>query len=445
MPRLPEIPGFYYDNEKKKYFKITAAHTNTSSHYNADRLRQEQQEAQEAEERRREGEALRSGLGRSRWLSESNNSVANYCLRRQMGMFEAPRRDADLTMWATFLCEEQLIEASRDRRLSGMETVPGLGGIFTFAPDQGLRWYPQPYDHFYEQRNTASRAAKLPDMEPRMTSSTILPEGKGILVVSGQTYATASLDQDKRLKIDAVEEIPEAGAIWACATNSAGAIALGGSYKSGRRGLLSLTTYGGSPLQLQPDSDVLALTYLDNNVLLSGSRNGKIHIYDTRRNLEKEVTHETAHASHISSITHFRKLNNDHHILVNGLGGQTSLQDLRYCRPMTGSQRGNSPRRPINPVLTYNNYNKATLGLGFDVDEEQELFAVAGEDHKVRLYSISSGQVIKTLDLREEVTSIRFSKDALDGCRDMYATAGPWVYRFHTGSPREDSDVEMED
>ncbi|KAK6340753.1 hypothetical protein TWF696_009077 [Orbilia brochopaga] len=442
MPLLPEIPGFYYDNEKKKYFKITAAHTNTSASYNADRVRQEQEKAREAEERRREEEATRPLLRRKRRLSDSSNDLINYRLRMQMGLFQAPRRDGDLAMWADMLCDERVIEASRDQHISGMETMPG--GIFTFAPDQGIRWYPQPYDHFYEQRNTASRIAKLPDMEHRMTSSTILPGGKGILVASGQTYATASLGDDKRLNVDSVVKIPDAGAIWACVTNPSGAIAVGGSYKSGRGGLLSLTTHTGSPLQLRPDSDVLALTYIDNNVLLSGSRNGKIQIYDTRRNLEKDVSHETARTSHISSITHLRKLNNDHHIIVNGLGGQAALQDLRYCRPMTGDQRGKIPRCSVQPVLTYQTYNKGTLGLGFDVDEEQELLAVAGEDHKVRLCSISSGQIIKTLDLQEEVTSIRFSKDMIDGCRDMYVTAGAFVHRFHTGFPREDSDEEME-
>ncbi|KAJ6262421.1 hypothetical protein Dda_3229 [Drechslerella dactyloides] len=446
MPLLPEIPGFYYDNEKKKYFKITAAHTSTSAVYNADRVKREREEAQQAEEQRREEEAVRPLLKRSRRVSDSSNGLVNYRLRMQMGLLrlEAPRRDGELAMWATVLCEEPIIEASRDKKLSGMETSPGLGGVFTFAPDQGLRWYPQPYDHFYEERNTASRTVKIPDMEHRMTSSTILPEGKGILVASGQTYATVSLGKSGRPNIDSAVKIPEAGSIWACATNSAGAIAIGGSYKSGRRGLLSLTTSTGSPLLLRPESDVLALTYLDNNVLLSGSRNGKIKIYDTRRNLEKEITHETAIASHVSSITHLRKLNNDHYIVVNGLGGQTALQDLRYCRPMAGHQRGHMPRGPVSPVMTYKNHNKATLGLGFDIDEEQEFIAVAGEDNKIRLYSISSGQVIKTLEMPDEVSSIRFSKDA-DGCRDMFATTGEWVYRYHTGFPHDsDDDVEME-
>ncbi|KAF3906708.1 hypothetical protein ABW20_dc0110652 [Dactylellina cionopaga] len=457
MPLLPEIPGFYYGklqihipqhqyNEKKKYFKITAAHTSTSSVYNADRVKQEREAAREAEEQRREEESIRPYLKRRRRVSESSNGLFNYRLRMQMGLLvpEAPRRDGDLSMWATVLCEEQVLKASRDKKLSGMETAPGLGGCFTFAPTQGLRWYPQPYDHFYEERNDASRTVKLPGMENRMTSSTIMPEGKGVLVASGQSYATISLGKYGRTNVDSVVKVSEAGCIWACAMHETGITAIGGSYKSGRRGLISLTSTSSPSLLLRPESDVLALEYIDRNILLTGSRNGKIHIYDNRRNLEKEVTHETALASHVSSITHLRKLENNNHVVVNGLGGQTSLHDLRYCRPIPGHQRGHTPKGTTKPVLTYKNFNKSTIGLGFDIDHAQELMALAGEDNNIRLYSISSGQLVKTLEMTEEISSIRFSKDAVDGCRDLFAAVGPWVYRFHTGYP-QDEDVEMED
>ncbi|KAF3942025.1 hypothetical protein ABW19_dt0200490 [Dactylella cylindrospora] len=447
MPLLPEIPGFYYDNEKKKYFKITAAHTKTSSVYNADKIKQEKEAAEEAEVQRREEEAIRPFLKRRRRVSDSSNGLFNYRLRMQMGLLapDAPRRDGDLAMWATVLQEEQIFRASRDRRLSGMETAPGLRGCFTFAPIQGIRWYPEPYDHFYEERNDAARIVKLPEMENRMTSSTIMPEGKGILVASGTSYAVVSLNKAGRPSIDSVTKIPDAGTIWACAMSETGATAIGGSFKSGRRGFLSLTSSTSPALLLRPESDVLALEYLDKNIVLTGSRNGKIHIYDNRRNLEKDITHETALASHISSITHLRKLDNGNHIIVNGLGGQAVLHDLRFCRPIPSHQRG-APKNAAKPVLTYKTHNKITIGLGFDVDHSQEIMALAGEDHRIRLYSISSGRLLKTLDMHDEVSSIRFSKDKVDGCREMYAAAGPWVYKFHTGlTLDEEGDVEMGD
>ncbi|KAK6354202.1 hypothetical protein TWF730_008614 [Orbilia blumenaviensis] len=441
MHSIPEIPGFYYDNQKKKYFKITATHTNTTSIYNADRVKQEKEAAREAEEQRREEEAIRPLLKRRRRVSDSSNGIFNYRLRMQMGLLkpEAPRRDGDLSTWANVLCEERIITATRDKKLSGLETAPGLGGCFTFAPNQGLRWYSNPPDDsFYEVRNTASRTVKLPGMENRMTSSAIMPEGKGVLVASGQTYATVSLDKSGHPNIDSVVTIPDAGCIWACATHESGLTAIGGSHKAGKRGLLSLTSSIAPSLVIRPESDVLALEYIDRNTLLAGSRNGKIQIYDNRRNLEKDIAHETALASHVSSITHMRKLSNEHYILVNGLGNQAALHDLRYCRPMTGHQRGNRPKSPTRPVLTYKNFNKSTIKLGFDVDHAEELVALAGEDNKIRLYSISSAELIKTLDLEDEVLSIKFSKDGLDGCRDMYATSGRRVYRFHTNPPSED-------
>ncbi|KAF3924753.1 hypothetical protein AA313_de0209904 [Arthrobotrys entomopaga] len=269
-----------------------------------------------------------------------------------------------------------------------------------------------------------------------------MPEGKGVLVASGQHYATISLGKNAGTRVDSLVKISEAGCIWACAMHESGVIAIGGSYKSGSRGLLTLKSRSAPSLLIKPESDVLALEYIDKNTLLTGSRNGKIHIYDNRRNLEKEITHETALASHVSSITHMRRLENNNYIVVNGLGGQTALHDLRYCRPMQGYQRGHTPKGTTKPVLTYRNFNKSTIGLGFDMDHDQELIALAGQDNKIRLYSISSGQLIKTLELQDEVSSIRFSKDAVDGARDMFVASGDCIYRFHTGYP-QDEDVEM--
>lgn len=58
----------------------------------------------------------------------------------QMGLvkLEAPRRDADADIWATVLEEDELFRASTDKLISGMEVIPGLGDVFTFAPNQGV-------------------------------------------------------------------------------------------------------------------------------------------------------------------------------------------------------------------------------------------------------------------------------------------------------------------
>lgn len=39
MP-APNISGFFYDEEKKKYFKVLPSHINTGSKYNVDAVRE---------------------------------------------------------------------------------------------------------------------------------------------------------------------------------------------------------------------------------------------------------------------------------------------------------------------------------------------------------------------------------------------------------------------
>ncbi len=65
-------------------------------------------------------------------------------------------------------------------------------------------------------------------------------------------------------------------------------------------------------------SDTLAVDWLDQNVVLSGSRNGQIRLWDTRSN------GTSTRMLHPSCTTHVRRLN-EHMIVVAGLMHQVNL------------------------------------------------------------------------------------------------------------------------
>lgn len=64
-------------------------------------------------------------------------------------------------------------------------------------------------------------------------------------------------------------------------------------------------------------SDTLAVDWLDQNVVVSGCRNGQVRLWDTRSN------GTSARMQHSSTITHARRLN-EHMIVVAGLRHQVS-------------------------------------------------------------------------------------------------------------------------
>jgi len=105
--------------------------------------------------------------------------------------------------------------------------------------------------------------------------------------------------------------------MWSCAFSPNGNYAVGGDAKKGTNGILMLSRpEGNTSITLSPHSGIFALEYMENDVLLSGARDGKVRIHDVR---ESTVAVNKSILRHLSTITHMRKLKNGHHLLVNGL------------------------------------------------------------------------------------------------------------------------------
>ncbi|ANB11298.1 hypothetical protein AWJ20_4102 [Sugiyamaella lignohabitans] len=163
-------------------------------------------------------------------------------------------------------------------------------------------------------------------------------------------------------------------------------------------------------------SDVLAVEYVDESpssansyLLLAGCRSGSLNLLDPRlpsRHLTP--TKPVTQAFHPSAVTHVKSLNDSRYLLVSGLEDTLALYDLRYVKPGAGpSNRTRSPYlknlgAPSKPVLTYNGYtNLHTSRHGFAVDSACKNFAVASDDGKVFIYNIWTGDNITSRPLRK--------------------------------------------
>ncbi|KAE9372054.1 hypothetical protein N431DRAFT_544817 [Stipitochalara longipes BDJ] len=204
--------------------------------------------------------------------------------------------------------------------------------------------------------------------------------------------------------------------------------------------------------------DIFSLEFLHDNpsILLSGGRPGILAITDLR----VPVFGRSADTiSHPSSITHIKQLD-PHRILVAGLNSSMCQYDLRFrketahipwpqARGTPSSRRNRNSTRSILEYLDY--FNSATIALGLDVDLESGVIAAAQEQDShhspVQLFSLHSGHKLYSPYLSragygEDVANVkclRFAQDIEGRMKSLYAGLPPDIQRF-AWAEREEAD-----
>ncbi|EPE30874.1 WD40 repeat-like protein [Glarea lozoyensis ATCC 20868] len=203
--------------------------------------------------------------------------------------------------------------------------------------------------------------------------------------------------------------------------------------------------------------DVWALEFQNdkNDVLLSGGRGGQLQCNDLRDS--RTPTESSTLITHPSSITHIKQLD-PNRILVAGLESSLCQYDIRYLKLDTG--RVVSRQRPPNrlttrqttakastrTILQYPDYhNTATRNVGFDVDLEIGVIAAAqefnGVQPLVRLFSLWGGHTLHSAALErhygsisnpygDHVRCLKLCRDIDDRMKSLYIGLGSSIQRF---------------
>jgi hypothetical protein len=104
---------------------------------------------------------------------------------------------------------------------------------------------------------------------------------------------------------------------------------------------------------------------------------------------------EWSHVRQPSSIAHLRSVN-EHHVLTAGLTNKMGLYDMRFFK-----QNANG----ATPLLTFPDYrNAAHLDTGWDVCTELGIVAAAHDDGTVKLFSLTTGRVLRSRALQHVKT-----------------------------------------
>ncbi|KAG4442239.1 hypothetical protein IFR05_002288 [Cadophora sp. M221] len=198
--------------------------------------------------------------------------------------------------------------------------------------------------------------------------------------------------------------------------------------------------------------DIFAVEFLSDSpsVLLSGGRRGILNIVDLRLPMPP-LDHDTI--THPSSITHIRQID-QHRLIVSGLNSSLCQYDLRFRKldrvstnPVPRSTRQRQNRTPTRSILKYPDYhNTASHQAGFDIDLEAGIVAAAQEADEfhpsVQLFSLHGGHKLGSPhafgfqyqnDMEWLVKCLRFARDTDSGMKSLYVGQRPVIQRYAWG------------
>ncbi|KAI0096529.1 hypothetical protein F4814DRAFT_434983 [Daldinia grandis] len=149
----------------------------------------------------------------------------------------------------------------------------------------------------------------------------------------------------------------------------------------------------GDPMGRPPTADTFSITFKaeNPNILLFGGRPGRLFTGDLRCEYPKWTNIKVC-----DTITHVKQVS-EHKVLVAGLRNMLSVFDTRYC---ASKFLHTKPQTATTPFLQITGFkNGPYLDLGLDVDRDSGVVAAAHDDGKMALYSVRSGRRLQCADV----------------------------------------------
>jgi hypothetical protein len=456
-----ELPGFYYDREKRKYFKIQQSHNAPSqgSKHTLPRIKQELKQDRAEEEQainttKRQAETIVRRYFRDPLLQAS--------LDREIGLRSVSYYVRNI--WSDACAVSLYREATKDVEspdhsgvIRHFDRDPISKTLYVVHGDNKIKRrringpnIPSPYTESSEDGQTALNEYSFEpwDQLAKLTSSvsslTYLPASGALAATtygSDRPPVVCLSDPDRDGPYVNQKFTPKnTSTIWAAAarptslatsndvaSNSVAAtdtehLAVAAS-SSLRLFTRSPTGAWDSETVLKTSTDVLAVDWLSPTVLTLGERSGKIHLYDIRsRGSSHVLTHPTP-------VVRVRRADDPTRIVSAGLQDTLFLYDIRSPRFSNTSsgehqdqyynqqyfatreqetriwnkrrKRSHATLKWSQPVLSFQHHNSDNMYMDFQVHPRLGLVAAAQDSmtaHTVlKLHNLWTGKVIKDI------------------------------------------------
>ncbi|KAI9836192.1 MAG: hypothetical protein M1819_001529 [Sarea resinae] len=438
------IPGYFYDKEKKKYFKILPHHAAPAgSQYTKENVKKLKDGERK---RKRDGEhAARLQRRVQRSKAMGHPIVGALGLEREQGRI--PVSGSGLR-WGEVYAREL------DRRvILDMQCLPSTASLTRFAIDSqtgaivfALKNHlnegdynlitapPEPLrEGFSYFKSNRCRQVMHSNSSPTTSlnigpTRTLVQTSLGDATESSSIHLTKLIDRTLYdgiwidVGVHMILRPPNQTSVFTSATSKVdGDIAIGTS--SGINLLQETTSNWDEQQTVDFPSDVLALEFLSPTIIAAGLRDSTVRLYDQRS------AGKALRLRHSSSVTGIKQVD-EFRVVVCGIKSSLRLYDLRYQSSGNSSRKRNHSPSTL-PVYDYPHNNEYRLDLGFDVDTETGLIAAATEDKRVQIFSLHTGERLASPAFQKPFqdfpTAVQFatmSEEKRDDSKSLVVAAG---------------------
>ncbi|KAL2853049.1 WD40-repeat-containing domain protein [Aspergillus pseudodeflectus] len=436
-----EIPGFYFDPEKKKYFKIQANHKSTpGSQYSKDAVKRKRADQ---EKRQRKARFIQRAETEKIKRSASLRHPL-FQIQRETGVLPSSRsldHEQQGLAYASQLCRAQLHEFEPwpdQYTIKHVVRNPRSGILIASGHRGGESSVSVCFPDFDQEKWTYNRTMERLLFKEQYRLSSLSLSHTGYLLATMDSGPNGDSFLAPRMLPDPDEggdyrwppffshpiRIHTTSSLWCSSSSPTGDVprfAVGTS-----DGLYTLEGFGsywalskkgfpasGNPKHRRVDSShalITAVEWLSSDVIAAGLKDSTIFLHDIRSG------GSAARLQHPHAVTKIRNID-PYRIVVAGINS-LQMYDIRY--PPNGLQRNPNPNHKhhtsTRPYLSFLN-DAPEFIPDFDVSPELGLLASASDDHKIQLFSLRTGEgVISPLtkyQYRDPITSVCFESGGL--------------------------------
>ncbi|XP_068018257.1 DDB1- and CUL4-associated factor 4 isoform X1 [Melanerpes formicivorus] len=417
---VPELPGFYYDSEKNRYFRLLPGHNNynpltkESIEYKAmecKRLRLLEEEEKQKKKTARAGlnssvllQKRQLGLLSSRSYCRMVHELKVNCMQRKKIEIHSPDSSAAgtnnfKTIVADVACERifTVSDVEHGGCKYGIINLRGLGKESLTV---------EMYDNLYFTNRKVNSVC---------WASLTHPDSHVLLCLMGiaETPGCASLLPASLFSSTNPGDRPgmlcsfKISTAWSCAwcLNPQA----DNCFSTGlTRRVLVTNVVTGHRQTFNIVSDVLAQQFATQTPMLyNGCRSGEIFGLDVRQRNHKGQSWKAVRLFHDSAVTSLRLLEAERYLMAADMAGQIKLWDLRTAKC----------------VKQYRGHHNESTVLPVHVNEEEGLLTAVGQDCYTRIWSLQDAQLLRTIPSphpasKDAIPSVVFSS-RLGGSRGV--------------------------
>ncbi|KAG4304510.1 hypothetical protein PORY_002220 [Pneumocystis oryctolagi] len=385
-----DIPGFFYDEKKRRYFKIFENHAiDVLYPYSLENIRKRNKNDLEMKKK-----VLFTQTAQKTETNFFQRNIDREVGRQRIGSMSQHIACSYDALWINRLSMHHAKEPNLDH-----------GSLITclnFTPDMDYILFGTSFGLLGAIKSTSIEYAYGPSQwnisrsTSELTSLSVDSSGKFICTFMGneknpgyfQIGIVKKNIQENLLDYDInVTMVPRGkNALWASAISPSGQVAaIGGSrmamiVKGIDNNAECVSDFYGLK------SDVFAVEFLNVNTFLTGSRNGCVNFFDIRCKNTSQTRSIGLGIRHKSSVTNFGLIG-DYYLIVAGLENSLNMYDIRMTRPVNDSFS--------QSVLSFNGHvNEYSFGYGFSISCNKRVVAAAGQD-RVCFWSTLDGKLLR--------------------------------------------------